>query len=176
MLLTQIWTTDTWSTPTPWDRPRQYSHKNIGWVPKWQSISPVPNCRQDRPTLWYILFVQVRICSETVLWMFLDRTCTLHFKVCCCCSVAQLCPTLATPWTVAYQAPLSMEFSKQEYQSGLSFPSPGDIPDPGMKSTSAALAGELFTTEPPGKSTSKHVLTFFSIIFLSSIGMLTLPS
>ena len=45
--------------------------------------------------------------------------------------VTQLCPTLTTPWTVAYQAPLYMGFSRQEYWSRLPFPSPGDIPDPG---------------------------------------------
>ena len=43
--------------------------------------------------------------------------------------VAKLCPTLATPWTLARQAPLSMGFSRQEYWSGLPFPSPGDLPD-----------------------------------------------
>ena len=47
--------------------------------------------------------------------------------------VAQLCPTLETKWTVAYQAPLSMEFSMQEYWSGLPFPSPGDLPSPGIE-------------------------------------------
>ena len=57
----------------------------------------------------------------------------------------------ATPWTRAHQAPLSMGFSKQEYWSGLPFPSPRDLPDPGIKSASPALAGGFFTTEPPGK-------------------------
>ena len=47
--------------------------------------------------------------------------------------VTKLCPTLATPWTVACQAPLSMGFFRQEYCSGLSFPSPGDLPNPGIK-------------------------------------------
>ena len=68
--------------------------------------------------------------------------------------VAKLCPSFATPWTVAHQAPLSMGFSRQEYWSGLSFPPPGDLPDPGMEPTSLmcpALAGGFFTTEPPGK-------------------------
>ena len=46
---------------------------------------------------------------------------------------------LATPWTAAYQAPLSMEFSWQEYGDGLPFPSPGDLPDPGIKPRSPAL-------------------------------------
>ena len=55
---------------------------------------------------------------------------------------------------VAHQAPLSMEFSRQEYQSGLSFPPPGDLPDPGMEHVSLAspaLAGGFFITALPGK-------------------------
>ena len=58
----------------------------------------------------------------------------------------------ATLWTVACQSPLSLEFSRQEYWSGLPFPIPGDLPDPGIKSMSPALAGGFFTTEPPGKA------------------------
>ena len=57
----------------------------------------------------------------------------------------------ATPWTVAYQAPLSMGFSRQEYWSGLPLPPSGNLPEPGMEPASPALAGGLFTTEPPGK-------------------------
>ena len=55
---------------------------------------------------------------------------------------AQLCPTLGTPWTVAHQVPLSMVFSKEEYWSGLPFPSPGDVPNPGIEPASPALAGK----------------------------------
>ena len=58
---------------------------------------------------------------------------------------------LATPWTVAHQAPLYMEFSRQEYWSGLPFPSPQDLPNPGTEPQSPALAGEFFITEAPGK-------------------------
>jgi len=54
-------------------------------------------------------------------------------------------------WTVARQAPLSMGSPRQEYWSGLPFPSPGDLPDPGIEPTLPALAGRLFTAEPPGK-------------------------
>ena len=57
----------------------------------------------------------------------------------------------ATPWTLACQVPLSMEFSRQESWSGLPFPSPGDLSDPGIEPMSPALAGGLFTTEPPGR-------------------------
>ena len=59
--------------------------------------------------------------------------------------------SFATPLTVACQAPLSMRFSKQEYWSGLPFPSPGDLPNPGTEPESPALAGGIFTTEPAGK-------------------------
>ena len=57
----------------------------------------------------------------------------------------------ATPWTVAYQAPPSMGFSRQEYWSGLPFPSPGDLPDPGIEPGSPALEADALTSEPPGK-------------------------
>ena len=57
----------------------------------------------------------------------------------------------ATPWTVAHQAPPSMGFSRQEYWSGLPFPSPGDLPNPGIKPRSPALQADVLTSEPPGK-------------------------
>ena len=56
-----------------------------------------------------------------------------------------------TPWTVTHQATLSVGFPRQEYWNGLPFPSPGGLPDPGIEPESPALAGDLFTTEPPGK-------------------------
>ena len=55
----------------------------------------------------------------------------------------------ATPWTAAYQASPSMGFSSQEYWSGLPFPSPGDLPNPGIKPTSPALQADALTSEPP---------------------------
>ena len=57
----------------------------------------------------------------------------------------------ATPWTVAYQAPPSMGFSRQEFWSGLPFPSPGDLPDPGIEPGSPAFQADTLTSEPPGK-------------------------
>ena len=57
----------------------------------------------------------------------------------------------ATPWTVAYQASPSMGFSRQEYWSGLPFPSPGDLPDPGIEPGSPTLEADALTSEPPGK-------------------------
>ena len=63
-------------------------------------------------------------------------------------SRVQLCVIL---WTVARQAPLFMEFSRQAYWSGLPFPSPGDLPDPGIEPAPPGLAGGFFTNETPGK-------------------------
>ena len=80
-----------------------------------------------------------------------------------------------TPWTVACQASLSMEFSKQEYWSRLSYPVPGDLPDPRIEPMSPTLAGGFFTTEPPGKplfslfkkTVYYNVLTAFMSIYES---------
>ena len=67
--------------------------------------------------------------------------------------VAKSCPTLfAIACTLGCQVSLSMGFPKQEYLSGLSYPSPGDLPHPRIKCTSPALAGGFFTTEPPDGS------------------------
>ena len=57
----------------------------------------------------------------------------------------------ATPWTVAYQASLSIGFSRQQCWSGLPFPSPGDLPDPGIEPGSPALHADALPSEPPGK-------------------------
>ena len=55
------------------------------------------------------------------------------------------------PWTVAYQAPPAMGFSRQEYRSGLPFPSPGDLPDQGIEPESPALQADALPSEPLGK-------------------------
>ena len=72
------------------------------------------------------------------------------------CSV--MSNSFATPWAVAHQAPLFMEFSRQEYWSGLPFPPSGDLANPGVKAASFAspsLPGRFFTTVPPGKPQSE---------------------
>ena len=58
----------------------------------------------------------------------------------------------ATPWIVAYQAPLSMVFSRQEYWSGLPFPSPGDLPNAGMETRSPTVQADPLPSEPPGST------------------------
>ena len=66
----------------------------------------------------------------------------------------------STPWTVAHQAPLSMGFPRQEYWSGLPFPSPGDLPDPGIKLVFHVLAGGFFTTEPAGMPINMYMYIY----------------
>ena len=73
--------------------------------------------------------------------------CLINLCVCVC--VCVFIPLFATPWTIAHKALLSVEFPKQEYWSGLPFPTTGDLPDPGIRPTSPvspALAGRFFTT------------------------------
>ena len=71
-----------------------------------------------------------------------------------CARVCSVVSNSLRLWTVAHQAPLSMEFSRQKYWSGLPFPTPGDLPDPRIEPlspASPALAGRFFTSAPPGK-------------------------
>ena len=67
----------------------------------------------------------------------------------------------ATPWTVAYQAPPSMGFSRQEYWSGLPFPSPEDLPNTGIEPGSPTLQADALPSEPPGKPVLNYKYIFF---------------
>ena len=78
--------------------------------------------------------------------------------------VTKLCPTLVNPWTEARQAPLSMGSSRQEYWSGLPFPSPGDISIPGIEPRSPALQADSLPTELRGKP------PFYFAIYQNSLG------
>ena len=64
-----------------------------------------------------------------------------------------------TPWTVAYEAPPSMGFSRQEYWSGLPFPSPGDLPNPEIKPRFPALQAGTLPSKPPGKNSCNSTRT-----------------
>ena len=80
----------------------------------------------------------------------------------------------ATPWTVAHQVPLSMGFLRQEYWSGLPFPSPGDLPDPKIKPESSeppVLVGEFFITLPLGSAQ----IWFSSVQLLSHVQLFATP-
>ena len=78
---------------------------------------------------------------------------TTYLTLCVCMCVLSHVRLFETPWTVAHQVPLSMEFPRQEYWSRLPFPAPGNLPDPGIKPTSPAfsvLTSRFSTTAPPG--------------------------
>ena len=72
----------------------------------------------------------------------------------------------ATLWTVAYHAPSSMGFSRQEYWSGLPFPSPGDLPNPGIEPESPTLEADALTSEPPGKKRKDEITVAFSVLVI----------
>ena len=76
---------------------------------------------------------------RTVLRLLMMSSCSVVFN------------SFVTPWTITFQASLSMGFPRQEYRSGVPFSSLRDHPDPGIELTSSALAGEFFITEPLGK-------------------------
>ena len=93
--------------------------------------------------------------------------CIFVYIYACACMISHI--RLFIPWTVAHQAPLSMEVSRQECWSGLPFPSPGDFPDSEIEVislASPALAGGFFTTEPPGKSTYTCNSLLFVYMFI----------
>ena len=102
------------------------------------------------------------VCPLVLSCVFVVLTCNLVVCVCVCVcahthvhalSRSVMSNFLWPPWTVAHQAPLSMQFSKQKYWNKLSFPTPRDLPDPGIEPASfasSALAGIFFATEPPG--------------------------
>ena len=92
--------------------------------------------------------------SNIPLYTYTNSHTHTYIYVVCVCMHAQslsLIQLFAIPWIVACQAPLSIEFSRQQYWSRLPFPSPGDLSDPGMGPAPPALADRFFTTEPPGK-------------------------
>ena len=95
---------------------------------------------------------------------------SLYYEV--CVDMLSRGHLFATPWTVVLQAPLSLGFSRQEYWSGLPFPAPGDLPNPGtepVSPVSPALAGQVFTTEPPGKPLYYERWVRKIFIFVSSL-------
>ena len=95
-----------------------------------------------------ILIVESVVLNQIVQQPILTCVCVC---VCVCVLVAQSCRLFVTPWTVAHQAPLSMELSRKEYWSGLPCPSLGYLPDPGIEPWSPALQVDSLPSDPPGK-------------------------
>ena len=161
-----------WPFPSPGDLPDPgMEHGSLALQA--DSLPPEPSgiCKfviLPSPVLFILLYAFHRICHQPAYYMF---TCNLSLQALLSPSrikdffsflqnpqllahsggglVTKLCPTLAIPWTVACQAPLSKEFSRWEYWSGLPFFPPRDLPDPGLEST--ALQSDSLPAGPPGK-------------------------
>ena len=97
----------------------------------------------------YIFFCYYTQCCN-ILWCYTYLWQLLQLLPCLCVCLLRHAQLFVTLWTVACQAPLLMEFSRQKYWSRLPFP-PGDLPYPGIKPASPVLAGGFFTTVSPGK-------------------------
>ena len=90
-------------------------------------------------------------------------TISIYLSMCHCVSLLSHVRLFVTPWTVANQAPPSMGFSRQVYWSGLPFPCPGDLPDPGIEPRSPALQADALPSKPPGKPLSIYLSIYLYI-------------
>ena len=137
-----------------------YWSENSVWCQHWYSNEGLPEGKGcwivgTSADIWPLLFVAYNLgkCLFLHLYLFVEfrlSTFLSSNEDCCCCLVTKSHPTLLhSSWTAVCQAPLSMRFSRQ-------FPSPGDLPTPGIETESPAcvsfIAGEFFSTEPARKS------------------------
>ena len=97
--------------------------------------------------------------------------------MCCCYLVTKWCPPLATPWTVAHQAPLSMGFPRQEYWSESPFPFPRDLPSPGTEPSCLTLQADSLPLSHLGSQVNQRLeldnlqtITGIGMVFLCSVG------
>ena len=133
---------------------------------EWSNLA----CTHAWYMLWdrYSYYLHLTIRQSRLAWLangtLISELCQMEVTQSCptCCnpmycivkvkvkSLSRVRP-FATPWTIAHQAPPSMGFSRQEYWSGLPFPSPGNLPNPGIELRSPALQADALTSKPPGK-------------------------
>ena len=137
------------------DREPQLLPCSASWVSFLRPMANLEKYQNSKCEVWFQVHVHhfgTIITSKSVIQTIISKGfCVLVIWVLSCSVVSD---SLWPPWTVACQASLSMGFSRQEYWSGLPFPSLGDLPHPGIKPTSPespALAGEFFTTKSTGK-------------------------
>ena len=127
-----------------------WGHKELDMTEGLSTSTPSPMVHRVANSLTPLKWLSKQLHTWRVVQILLFRN-TIH----ACVYMLSSCLTLLwPPGTVVYQAPLPMEFSRQEYSSGLPLPPPGNLTDPGMEymsPTSSALTGRFFTTEPPGK-------------------------
>ena len=141
----------------PSQRSSLSSKYHLTWLKKF-SVRLCLLTREFNPFILFMLYLNLNHLASQFSCLVSFPFWLIHFivsiKMCVCSQSLSRVWLFVTPWTVACRALLSMEFCRQEYRSGLPFPSPGDLPDPGIEPTSLespALAGQFFTTVPPGK-------------------------
>ena len=143
---------------SPGHRPQQQASKPLGKGHTQGAASQFPGCN-DLVSLPQMGEFRGFVCIYIYIYIPWIHTCSVTQRSntsppctpwCVCSCVPSRVQLFVTIWTVAREDPLSMGFSKQEYWSGLPFPSPGDLPNPGIvEPESLALAGSFFTAEPP---------------------------
>ena len=108
----------------------------------------------------------MRALQPTPAFLLGEWTARFH-RVCAVC--AQSCESFATPWTVACQSPLSMEFSRVDHWSGLPFPSPGDLSNPGTEPRSPPLQADALPSESPRKPEMRNLLAKRQFLWMCDI-------
>ena len=127
---------------------------HIRWPKYWSFIFIIsPSNIQDRFPLAWTGWISLQ--SKVLSRVFSNTIVQSEVKV----NSLSRVRLFATPWTVAHQALPPIGFSRQECWSGLPFPSPGDLPDPGIKPRSPALQADALTSEPPRKPQKHHLIT-----------------
>ena len=135
-----------------------------------ESNLPLPPALRPWQSYLILFYLSVFICKMGIIIVILDRifvnitwdnthTVLITVLLCMCVSCSVVSDS-ATPWTVTYQVPLSLEFSRQEYWSGLPLPFPGDLPNRGIKPRFSTLQADSLSSEPPGKphNSAYHML------------------
>ena len=134
-----------WTSCGIWNKGSAHTQKRIGAYQKGTVL------KFQKSSQWPKLECEQKISQEI---LYCNTKYKINIRKSMLAVVVQLLShvwLLVTLWTVARQAPLSTGFPRQEYWSGLSFLSPGDLPNPGIEPVSPILAGGFFTMEPPGK-------------------------
>ena len=146
--------------------PREWrgAHSSLlAWrIPWTEEPGGLQSMRSQRVSHDWVTITHTHTHTHEIYWLYkpfsnqviLEQKWVLILVIQLCVRLLSRVRLLVTPWTVAHQAPLSMGFPRQEYWSGLSSPSPGDFPNPGIKlmfPVTSTLADEFFTDAPPGK-------------------------
>ena len=126
------------------------------------------DCVRNIPKIWKDLYlILAKLSWSSYVYEEINKTYWLSVVA----VYSPSCDFFAIPRTITHQSPLSMGFSRQEYWNGLPFPSPGNLPNPGIQPTSPALAGRFFTTEPLRKPTDylTYLFSFEKTLMLGKI-------